>query len=197
MIGKSNIGGENLNTQLTAQETLIQTITESLVGKATLANATADKILEGFCAYVGQQLVQGTLKLPEKFADLKELLGLTKIAVDKFTNATAGGSMSTLNHSLGEIPKCFMLFADTDTFGFDTAAGSYTMYCLALFGGVSSGGSFRSGLSYVTKDCPVSSHNPMAGSYSLKQGTVTASAFNMSGGLYCYAGCEYTLITLA
>lgn len=62
MIGKSNIGGENLNTQLTTQETLIQTITESLVGKATLANATADKIIEGFCAYVGQQLIQGTAK---------------------------------------------------------------------------------------------------------------------------------------
>lgn len=96
MIGKSNIGGENLNAQLTAQETLIQTITESLVGKATLANATADKILEGFCAYVGQQLIQGTAKV-----------GVSGIDFGEVTLAANGDI--TINHGLGVAPTAAYL----------------------------------------------------------------------------------------
>lgn len=60
----SNIGGgggENVSAEVAVQTPLIQQIREAIVGKATLANATADKIVKGFSAYVGQELVNGTL----------------------------------------------------------------------------------------------------------------------------------------
>ena len=52
---------EDVTPEVTTQTPIIQNITEALVGKATGATATADKILEGYSAYVGQQLVNGTL----------------------------------------------------------------------------------------------------------------------------------------
>ena len=53
-------GSENLDAELTTQESLIDSIEEALVGKATLANATADKILKPYKAYVGKNLITGT-----------------------------------------------------------------------------------------------------------------------------------------
>ena len=60
----SNIGGggENVKPEVDIQTPLIEDIKESLVGKATGANATADTILEGYSAYVGQELVEGKYK---------------------------------------------------------------------------------------------------------------------------------------
>ena len=54
---------ENVTPEVTAQTALITEITESLVGKVTGANATPEDILEGKCAYVGQKLVEGNLKV--------------------------------------------------------------------------------------------------------------------------------------
>ena len=59
MIGKCNTGGENVTPEVTTQTPIIQNITEALVGKAQGATATADKILEGYSAYVGGVLVDG------------------------------------------------------------------------------------------------------------------------------------------
>lgn len=53
-------GSENLKTELTTQETLIDEIEAALVGKATGADATADKILSPYKAYVGRELITGT-----------------------------------------------------------------------------------------------------------------------------------------
>ena len=53
--------GENVTPEVTAQTPLVTEILESLVGKVTLANATPETILEGYSAYVGQQLINGTL----------------------------------------------------------------------------------------------------------------------------------------
>lgn len=53
---------EDVTPEVTAQTGLIESIKTQIVGKATGANATADKILEGFSAWVNGQLVQGTLK---------------------------------------------------------------------------------------------------------------------------------------
>ena len=50
---------EDVTPEVTTQTPIIQNITEALVGKAQGATATADKILEGFSAYVGQELVNG------------------------------------------------------------------------------------------------------------------------------------------
>lgn len=61
----SNIGGgggENVKPEVDIQTALIEDIKESLVGKATGANATEDTILEGYSAYVGQELVVGKYK---------------------------------------------------------------------------------------------------------------------------------------
>ena len=53
-------GSENLNAELTMQESLIDAIEAALVGKAIGANATADKILKPYKAYVGKNLIIGT-----------------------------------------------------------------------------------------------------------------------------------------
>lgn len=195
MIGKSNIGGENLNAQLTAQETLIQTITESLVGKATLANATADKIIEGFCAYVGQQLIQGTAKDPSQFADLKGLLGFTKMAIDKFTPASRGYASSSkayeLSHSLGECPKIALLLSDVSRSGADNDVAF--LMCRAEYDIYTFFGYFRSGaLTYgnASSAALYPSGNSSTGSQKI--------TLNASGAVYYFtAGTEYTLITLA
>ena len=100
MIGKANVGGENLTAELTAQETIIQNMAESLIGKTTGANATADKILEGFSAYVGQQLLQGTFK------------PMTGINFGEVTKTTAGATLS-IEHGLGTTPKRFYLIEKT------------------------------------------------------------------------------------
>lgn len=53
---------EDVTAEVTTQTPLIEDIKESLVGKATGANATEDTILEGYSAYVGQELVEGKYK---------------------------------------------------------------------------------------------------------------------------------------
>ena len=57
---RSGGGGEILYAELTTQESLIDAIEAALVGKATGANATADKILKPYKAYVGKNLIAGT-----------------------------------------------------------------------------------------------------------------------------------------
>ena len=188
-------GGESLDTQLTAQETLIQTITESLVGKATQANATADKIIEGFCAYVGQQLIQGTAKDPSQLVDLKAAGGFTKMAIDKFTPSSRGYASSSkayeLSHSLGESPKIALLLSDVARSGADydvaflMSRAEYDIY--TFFGYFKS-----SALTYGN-----ASSSPLypSGSKSTNSQKIT---LNASGNVYYFAaGVEYTLITLA
>ena len=84
-------GGEDVSEEVAVQTPLIQQIREAIVGKATLANATADKILKGYSAYVGQELVNGTLE---------PLTGIDfgTVTVDSQTTLT-------IEHSLGVIPK--------------------------------------------------------------------------------------------
>lgn len=57
---KNKGGGENVTPEVTEQTLLIEEILESLVGKVYGANATPDKILKGYSAYVGQELIVGT-----------------------------------------------------------------------------------------------------------------------------------------
>lgn len=54
--------GENVTPEVQTQTPLITEILEGLVGKVTTANATPETILEGYSAYVGQELVVGTMK---------------------------------------------------------------------------------------------------------------------------------------
>lgn len=185
-------GGESLDTQLTAQETLIQTITESLVGKATLANATADKIIEGFCAYVGQQLVQGTAKDPSEFADLLGITGYASMAIDKFTptsNITiAKYSQYVLSHSLGSTPATIILLSSL-------ARAHGTQYHIAWI---------ITPLVANTSEINVYASSPnvwgvSTSGYGFMNADSTSMKINNSSAspAYLTAGVEYTLITLA
>lgn len=128
MIGKCNTGGgENLTTQLNNQDAIIteleakvhsvsgvdmatpvnaQTLTieqiqESLVGKAQGANATAETILKGFSAYVGQELVEGTYE------------PITGIEFGEITVASNNNSDIVVNHSLGVTPSFALITPKT------------------------------------------------------------------------------------
>lgn len=96
-------GGENVTPEVQAQSPLVTEILESLVGKVTLANATPEAILEGYSAYVGRQLVEGTLK------SVESLLGFDNI---KLGNVMPSGNSYSLsvNHGLGIVPDLFIIF---------------------------------------------------------------------------------------
>lgn len=113
MIGKTNVAGENLTEEMTAQETLIDDIKTALVGKVQGANATADKILAGYKAYVGRQLVEGTYE-PLTGVDFGEI------------TLSADSETVNVNHSLGVIPKFVILIPDTG----QAYNSSYTWFIL-------------------------------------------------------------------
>ena len=127
MIGKCNTGGENVTAEVTTQTPIIQNITEALVGKAQGATATADKILEGYSAYVGGVLINGTAKSGISVEDL----GYTKYAIDTITPTTANSGRSRwkgqVPHSLGEIPQTFIMFL------ISTPKDSYALKAFASF----------------------------------------------------------------
>ncbi len=56
---KTGGSAENLKEELKVQDTLINDIVEAIVGKSSGATATEDTILDGYSAYVGQELVTG------------------------------------------------------------------------------------------------------------------------------------------
>ena len=95
-------GGENVTPEVQAQTPLVTEILESLVGKVTLANATPETILEGYSAYVGQELVEGTRK------SLETIFGLTKINSGTLINTS--NTAINIKHNLNVIPKIFMIY---------------------------------------------------------------------------------------
>ena len=95
-------GGENVTPEVQAQSPLVTEILESLVGKVTLANATPETILEGYSAYVGQQLVKGTRK------SLESIFGMTKINSGTLINTS--NTAINIKHNLNVIPKIFMIY---------------------------------------------------------------------------------------
>lgn len=56
---KAGGGAENLKPELQAQDILIVDILENIMGKSSGATATENTILDGYSAYVGQELVTG------------------------------------------------------------------------------------------------------------------------------------------
>ncbi len=100
MIGKCNTGGENVTPEVTTQTPIIQNITEALVGKAQGATATADKILEGYSAYVGGVLINGTMKA-----------GVSGINFGKVT-FSADNTKLNIRHGLGTVPSYIFIQAE-------------------------------------------------------------------------------------
>ena len=179
---------EDVTPEVTAQTPVITQILEGLVGKAQGANATADKILEGYSAYVGQELLDGTFKP----VDVAALFGFTKYAVDKFT-LTARKALSghTISHSLGSKPLFAMIFSseqpktESDLYmatGFlqGIGLGTYTNMRLAF-------GYFYKAYNFI------SSNNIEA---TANESTLVISGSG-SSSYYYTAGVEYTLITMA
>lgn len=192
MIGKCNTGGENVTPEVTTQTPIIQNITEALVGKAMGANATAETILEGYSAYVGQQLVNGTAKDANTMIDMLSVTGCTKIAVDKFTFSTRtnfNSSMGTISHSLGKIPKIIIILSSM--LNRDSTSSNMVNAFFMPIGGYS--------YNFSGVSCNTSTSYP---------GTYASSSFNLnatsdginkqsSSTVYFEAGVEYTLITAA
>lgn len=113
MKGRCNTSGENVKAEVEYQTPVITQILEGLVGKAQGATATADKILEGYSAYVGQELVEGTL-----------VKGVTGIDFGEVTLASTVASV-TVSHNLGVIPSFVALIPKTlgDSTDYDSYLG--------------------------------------------------------------------------
>lgn len=185
-------GGENVTEEVNVQTPLITSILEALVGKAQGATATADKILEGYSAYVGQQLVNGTAKDASTMVDLLGIFGCTKIAIDKFTlSSRTETSNYTIQYSLGEQPTIAILTcASNPSRNYDvcdifvrnrpsTVKDYWVKGVLEIVNSTYQGGVDNKtiNLSYVY---------------------VTDTSFNISEpGFYYESGIEYTLITMA
>ena len=75
----------DVTPEVTAQETLIDEIMTALVGKVQGANATADKILAGYKAYVGRQLVEGTYEPIDPVSAISQVFGMSKCTYGTIT----------------------------------------------------------------------------------------------------------------
>ena len=103
--------GEDLTAEVMAQPAMVANIIESLVGKATGANATPETILEGYSAYVGQKLIEG---IASAGIDIAAMFGCSKYAVDEVTfSSRTEWNGATISHSLSEKPKAFILVAES------------------------------------------------------------------------------------
>lgn len=176
-------GGENVTPEVTAQTPLIEEILESLVGKVYGANATPDKIVQGYSAYVNQNLIEGTLE------EVTQIFGYSKYAVDKFTFSTRTTSYNTeINLSLGEIPEFGVLLDDAPSTGAD----------------------IRRALLFNPSKVATGSIGAVLQGSATNPGTISASSINpgfsadkvilfrnSSSQPYYAAGVEYTLITFA
>lgn len=183
---------EDVTPEVTAQTGLIDSIKTQLVGKATGANATADKILEGFSAWVNGQLVQGTAKegIPAVSFDC------TKFAVNTFTPTTTIANL-TVSHDLGEVPKIAVLWGkDVKYETINYGSGVPLRYRLSIID--SSKRSYESILRLTDKNAEYADYC-QNGFKPAKDTIYFAGALHnsVSDGAYFMAGVEYTLITMA
>lgn len=93
--------GLNVIEEVKAQPDLVQAIIESLVGKVNGANATAEDIRLGKSAWVGQNLVEGTLE------------PITGIDFGEVTLASSQSQL-TVEHKLGVKPKLAIVVVGTN-----------------------------------------------------------------------------------
>lgn len=194
---------EDVTPEVTAQTPVITQILEGLVGKAQGANATADKILEGYSAYVGQELLHGTAK------DLKALAtmwGCTKMAVDRFSFTSDTYVKLSLPHSLGSVPSQFIILANP--YKGDASGGRYVSALAGAFVKVGTNLYLRGGGVCYRYDSTyngegqycylydnVTANAPTDTNITLAKPSTPQGAGAISAGFR--AGTEYTLITMA
>ena len=239
----SNIGGsgENVKPEVDIQTPLIEDIKEILVGKATGANATEDTILEGYSAYVGQELVVGTYKphglyvwkkyeyesstvgdfvdyvvsdteteYPDGdvqdgywYEKVSEGIPLSLFSASKYeTGSLTFNSRTQLNnasisirHSLGVVPKLFMICTTAETLNTEYDIG----FCFMANGGAldySDVGTFRlNSTSTGLWSCVM---EPLYGHFSKTVITLPDTAFvTGTSGSWFTAGVPYTWIAMA
>lgn len=95
---KTGGSAENLKEELATQDTLIANLVETIVGKSNGATATENTILEGYSAYVGQELKTGTY-LPHGDYAWKQLTSengtfIKYVASDDSTKYPDGGTQN-------------------------------------------------------------------------------------------------------
>lgn len=176
MKGKCNTGGENVKAEVTAQTPVITQILEGLVGKAQGANATADKILEGYSAYVGQELLHGTAK---EGLDLSAF-GITKVAVDEIVPASDISTSDDITHSLGDTPK-YLIIATDETISSSTSRGYVKEYMSTQNTMVS----FWFSSSYTS------------GTRTAGGSALSPNSFKLNNGGYLKSGVTYKILTMA
>lgn len=191
---------EDVTPEVTTQTPIIQNITEALVGKAQGATATADKILEGYSAYVNGVLVDGTFNKEECVDGLKGLTGYSKIAVDKVTFSSEinlNSGTVTIPHSLGEKPRVMILACNKKLL---STAKTY----IPFMAGVHTSnyyGTENQNRGYIVLNIGNSSYSDFYGSNA--GGTELAMFYSgrieitLGRTFYIAAGVEYTLITMA
>lgn len=110
----------DITPEVLAQPTLVNNLIESLVGKVNGANATAETILKGFSAWVGQELVEGTYDpatadpdlIPENIREGIDIFGVLGTMVEGAQGFDCGTVIPsnglteiTVEHGLGVVPK--------------------------------------------------------------------------------------------
>ena len=169
-------GCENVTPEVTAQTSIITQILEGLVGKAQGANATADKILEGYSAYVGQELIEGTAKAG---LDLSAF-GITKVAVDEIVPTSDISTSDDITHSLGDTPKYLMITTD-ETISSSTTRGYVKEYM-------------------STQNTMVSfwfSRSYTSGTSTAGESDLSPTSFKLNNGGYLKSGVTYKILTMA
>lgn len=183
-VGRNLITGTHpdVTAEVEEQTPLIQQIREAIVGKATLANATADKIVKGYSAYVGQELVNGTLEP----LDLAKIFGCSEMNIETFTYPSNRECKYSINHSLGKIPKVVLISNN----GSELSAN----YALISYLGIFNNGNSING-STIYKYTGGNFVRENLGGY------ITESTVSIGSGLtsleFYDAGVEYTLVTMA
>lgn len=167
---------EDVTPEVTAQTPVITQILEGLVGKAQGANATADKILEGYSAYVGQKLLHGTAK---EGLDLSAF-GITKVAVDEIVPASDISTTEGIPHSLGITPKYLIIITD-ETVSSSTTRGYIKEYM-------------------ATQNIMASfwfSYTYDGGTQTTGKSALSSTSFKLNNGGYLKAGVAYKILTMA
>ena len=176
---------EDVTAEVNAQLPIVKNIKEALVGKATGANATADKILEGYSAYVGQELVVGTAK-SGVIETIYENIATDEILFSSNTDIYGGIELS---HSLRIIPKIAILQAQNES---DITTDYHVVRAVWVYDENASQGRGYFAAKYKGTNAYGNLVN-----YGCTMTNTTVEATSLGSGVYLTGGVKYNLITMS